>query len=220
MTFTWLKKVAGRAKQKARSDQRIPSRWKRADLQLERLEDRSLLTTFTVGGVAPNFATIQAAINSGTVANGDTLALRPVLFVVDAVAPQPAGSTVFGNFVNKSLTFIEDPANPGTATIAPPPSGTLADSASNSSFGGTSINGFIVAANNVTFTSTASNKIVVDGQANGNGTSNFRNGIITDFRNSDVGNVVGGNFSNLTVSGVTVQNILRRRIIVVQTELI
>ncbi len=52
----------------------------------------------------------------------------------------------------------------------------------------------------------------MDGQANGNATSNFRNGIITDFRNSDIGNVVGGNFSNLTVSGVTVQNILRRGI--------
>src|SRR5262249_54263022 len=111
----------------------------------------------------------------------------------NTTVPKPV--TILGNQVN---SFFSSPTK---VTLAP----AAEDDHDESSFGGTFQHGFIVQSSSVTI-----GNLTIDGQANLGLTankSNFRAGIITDFRQ------INGSyyyFDNLNVHNVTVTNIWRR----------
>src|SRR5262249_6107855 len=93
--------------------------------------------------------------------------------------------------INKPLT-LDGAAGPSSVVITP----NGPDGGDDSAFNNNAQQGLLISSGDVTISD-----LTIDGGAN----SDFRQGIITDFRNNTI-------YNNITISDVNVQNVLRRGI--------
>ncbi|HSZ54286.1 MAG TPA: hypothetical protein VK797_01400 [Tepidisphaeraceae bacterium] len=133
------------------------------------------------------FASIQAGVNA--VAPGGTVHIE-----------HNGTATVYDEsniLVDQPETITGD--SQSGVIVAP----AFADSHTDSSFGGTVSNGFVVASSNVTI-----EDLTIDGNANSSlsGAQNFRNAVITNSQNDNA------TYNDLTVDQLTVQHIYRKGI--------